>query len=287
MMRELAAAFSTRVLRELSRTHPAQWAYKRAATVAELVEDDVPLGDAFDAAYARLVEDYQCEYVYMSALIKHSLHAEPAANALTGIPVFLSIADVVVAGTNASAFEIKSDLDSFSRLDLQLLSYSRCFENVYIVTSERKAARAIEEVPSHVGVMTLTGEAVMLARPATGGYSRLDSGSIFRVLRQPERLAVLQRQCGYLPDVPPARLYRRTAELFSTLTIDRAYTEFVTELRGRDARSRKLARTVGLPASLYGAAAGVALSGAAWRRLGCMMQMPAGRLRAHSLVGGR
>lgn len=160
MMRELAAAFSTRVVRELSRAHPAPWAYERAAAVAALVDDDVPLGDAFDAAYDRLVEDYRCEYVYMSALIKHSLQADPTANALIGLPVFLSIADVVVAGTTASAFEIKSGLDSFSRLELQLLSYSRCFENVYVVTSERKAARAIDEVPSHVGVMTLTGEAV-------------------------------------------------------------------------------------------------------------------------------
>lgn len=275
MLRELASAFSTRVVRELSRPHPALWACQRVGAVAGLVDGDVSLAGAFDAAYERLVTEYQCEYVYKSALIRHATHADPTANAMTGLPVFLSIADVVVAGRAATAYEIKTDLDSFSRLELQLVSYERCFAHVYVLTSERKAPCALDAVPGHVGVMALDDEAVLTtARPACGGYTRLDNTSLFRVLRQPERLAILQRQLGYAVDVPSALLYRRTAELFASLPIELAYSEFVTELRERDARLRGVAQTVGLPDSLRGAAAGLALSGAAWRRLGATLQSP-------------
>ena len=140
MSRELSVAFSTRTLRELSRARPAPWAYERAATVAAVVADDAPLRAAFDAAYEQLVDDYRCEYVYKNMVIEHCLEADPNANAMTGLPVFLSIADVVVAGNSASAFEVKTDLDSFTRLELQLCSYSRCFEFVYVVVSSSRAS---------------------------------------------------------------------------------------------------------------------------------------------------
>lgn len=287
MLRELASAFSTRVVRELSRPHPAHWACQRVEAVAALVDGDVSLADAFDAAYERLVAEYQCEYVYKSALIRHVTDTDPTANALTGLPVFLSIADVVVAGQAAAAFEIKTDLDSFSRLDLQLVSYSRCFEHVYVLTSERKAAHALDVVPCHVGVMALDDEAVLAtARPAgDDGYARLDISSLFRVLRQSERLAVLQRQLGYVADVPAALLYRRTAELFNGLTIEVAYSEFMTELRDRDSRQWGVAQTVGLPHSLRASAAGLALSGAAWRRLGATLHSPARALLTSNAFG--
>ncbi|MBE5477772.1 hypothetical protein E3G68_005105 [Mycobacteroides abscessus] len=278
--RELAAAFSTRVVRELSKPHPASWATERVAPVAELVDGDVPLRHAFDAAHEQLTNNYRCEYVYKSAVIKQALDAEPHAHPMTGLPVFLSIADVVVAGEAAAAFEIKTDLDSFARLDLQMRSYSRCFEYVHVVTSESKATRVLDAVPEHVGVQALGKDPATLTtvRPASGGPSRLDPVSLFRVLRQNERLTVLHRQLGYTPDVPSALLYRRTAELFTTLPLDVAYQECVTELRHRDARQRRAAAAAALPASLAAAAAGLTLSAVAWHRLGQLLQQPAAHL---------
>lgn len=268
--RELASAFSTRVVRELSKPHPALWAKERIVPIAELVDADVPLRCAFEAAHEQLASNYRCEYVYKSAVIKQAIATEPSAHAMTGLPVFLSIADVVVAGEAASAFEIKTDLDSFTRLELQVLSYSRCFEYVHVVTSEAKAARVLDALPAHVGVRALDEDSLTLTtvRPASGGHSRLDPVSLFRVLRQSERLAVLHRRLGYTVDVPSALLYRRTAELFTSLPLDAAYQEFVTELRHRDARQRAAAAAAALPASLAAAAAGLTLSAVAWQRLG-------------------
>jgi len=246
--------------------------------VAALVDAAIPLGTAFDCAYGELAANYRCEYVFKAAVIGDFLRAEPAANAIVGLPVSMSIADVVVVGQRATAFEIKTDLDSFTRLELQLLSYSRCFEHVCVVVSTERASRALEEVPDHVGVLALEGRAVIAVRPPGGGYSRLDMTTLFRVLRQGERLAVLHRQIGYAVDVPNALLYRRTAELFGGLPIEAAYREFVVELRRRDARQRAAMRAARLPASLAAAAAGMVLSEVAWRRLGELLARPAGEL---------
>ena len=51
-VRELAAAFSTRVVRELSKPHPALWARQRVVPVAEVVDGDVPLSLAAGEAAA-------------------------------------------------------------------------------------------------------------------------------------------------------------------------------------------------------------------------------------------
>jgi hypothetical protein len=42
-LRELALAFSTHVVRELSKPYPALWLRERVVSVAELVEDGVSL----------------------------------------------------------------------------------------------------------------------------------------------------------------------------------------------------------------------------------------------------
>lgn len=277
--RELALAFSTRVVRELSRPLPARWARERVAPVAELVDGQDTLGAAFQEAYARLVEQYQCEYVYKTELISHALDAEPHAHAITGLPVFLSIADVVIASKSVSAYEIKTDLDSFTRLELQLISYSRSFEYVHVVTSAAKAQRVLDAVPEHVGVLAFDDSAALATvRAAAGGYARLDIGSVFRVLRKDERLAVLGRLIGYEVDAPSAVLYSRTYELFADLPMDAVYPEFVAELQGRDGRQRAAAAAAELPRSLVAAASGLMLSGIAWRRLGQLLQRPAAEL---------
>ena len=146
----------------------------------------------------------------------------------------------------------------------------------------------MRELPDHVGVLSVASNTNLhLVRPAAGGTSRLDMTSLFRVLRQNERLAILHRQFGYTIDVPSAQLYRRTAELFMRLPVDTAYREFEMELRNRDVRSRTATQAAVLPHSLTGAAAGLTLSAVAWRRLGALLQCPAGQLRDMAAGGAR
>lgn len=277
--RALALAFTTRTIRQLAAQHhplPSD----RLAPVAELAGPDDTLGNAFDLAYAELASRYRCEYVFANSLI-HTLSAlRSTSNAISGVRVSMSIADLIVADKSAAAYEIKTGLDSFTRLDMQMLCYSKCFEYVNVVTTRQKASRAAAQTAAHIGVVTLTDDGALdVVRSAAGGLSRLDISSLFRVLRRGELLTILGRHVGYSIDVPSAQIYRRLNALFMQLPLDTAYGEFVAALRERDLRSRQAARDAQLPASLSAAASGLSLTPPGWRRLAAQLGRPAHEFR--------
>lgn len=272
--RLLAQVFSTRFIRQLASQH-CLWPGVRMRPLLALVDGKGSLGEAFDAAYRLLEREYRCEYVYKNAIISR---APAGAHAITGLRVFMSIADVAVAGpTGATAYEIKTDLDSFARLELQLLSYSRCFEHVNVVTSPAKAARAMQATPAHVGVITMDDEHTLtVVRESDGGLKRLELGSLFPILRKNELHSILATHCGYtVPERPTPYEYHTRYELFMALPIEIAYPAFIAALQSRDSRSRAAAIGAALPLSLQGIAAGLVLSTAAWKRLGDNMCRPA------------
>lgn len=275
LSRQLALGFTTRCIRQLAGKHNP-WPRARLAPIIDHARPGATLAEAFDTAYARLTRDYRCEYVYTNSLITAAGSDNTEATAIIGLRVFMSIADLVIAGELPAVYEIKTDLDSFARLELQLHSYGTCFEHIHVVTSPAKTARALAETPGHVGVVTLTDTgAVDVARPPSGGLSRIQQSSLFRVLRRDELLAIAGRQFGYVLDVPSALVYQRLNALFMQLDVETAYREYVTELRRRDRTKRLAARDAGLPASLQAAAAGLTLTPTAWRRLGALLQRPA------------
>jgi len=68
---------------------------------------------------------------------------------------FARRADLVMANGKLSAFEIKSDRDTLDRLDGQLETYLRLFEQVTVVCAERHQAGVEKRVPDGVGVWVL------------------------------------------------------------------------------------------------------------------------------------
>lgn len=85
------------------------------------------------------------------------------------IDAFARRADLVMANGKLSAFEIKSEKDSLDRLDGQLETYLRLFEQVTVVCAERHQAGVEERVPDGVGVWVLSvdGSVKVLRRAKT------------------------------------------------------------------------------------------------------------------------
>lgn len=85
------------------------------------------------------------------------------------IDAFARRADLVMANGKLSAFEIKSDRDTLDRLDGQLETYLRLFEQVTVVCAERHQAGVEERVPDGVGVWVLAvdGSLKILRRAKT------------------------------------------------------------------------------------------------------------------------
>lgn len=65
-------------------------------------------------------------------------------------------ADLVMANGKLAAFEIKSEFDSLDRLDGQIKSYVRLFEQVTVVCAPKHISGVQDKVPEEVGIWTLT-----------------------------------------------------------------------------------------------------------------------------------
>lgn len=268
-LQALAQAFSTATIRQMARS--ATVLPQRLLPVLDRADPRDTLSAAFDSSYATLARAYRNEYVYKNTLLRHATStAGPRrpVNALLELRAGQAVADVVAVGATAAAYEIKTDLDTLGRLDLQLSEYSRCFEYVNVVASPTRAVRIAERTAAYVGVLAVesTGALTTLRSPASHSQ-QIEHSYLFRILRRGEILAILQRQMGYQPDVPPAKLWSRTAGLFTQIPIDVVHREFVEELRARDHKSLAQAQAIGLPESLYANAYALNLTRPAWRRI--------------------
>ena len=64
-----------------------------------------------------------------------------------------AIADVVAVYKTCHCYEIKSDLDSLTRLDRQVDFYNRVFEKITLVITEKHLSSAFGKIPDFWGVM--------------------------------------------------------------------------------------------------------------------------------------
>lgn len=238
------------------------------------------LNDAFDFAFEIMTRQYRGEYVFKNFLVNRLIfgrHNPRTASAVLEIHAGSSIADVVILNGTSTAYEIKTDLDNVSRLPVQMQSYSSRFEYVFVVTTTRMVPRITRALPPHVGVVVLTDcGSLSRIRDATSDMNRLSSAALFGLLRRGDVLRILERTCGYEVDVPAARLWHRTREIFAALPVDVAHREVVSELRARGMSAAPNATL--LPRSLRALAYEVLLSGSATLRMHGRLSMPAAAL---------
>lgn len=276
----LSASFTSAMFSRLAAQDPGEAAHRLSAITA-LVDGDssATLGEAFDTAHGLLSRGYRSEYIYKNAVVSKIVfgrHSPLTASALLELPVGRSIADVAIFNGTSTVYEIKTDLDSFSRLPSQLTDYRACFEHVNVVTSMAKVYAAEKVTPRSVGIIGLRPNgSFSLLRASEGGLSRLQPEHMFELLRQGEALAVLERALGYERDVPPGDLWARCRGLFLTLPIALAHQEVVSALRIRGMRAADLASHMSFPKSLRALAYETELSGIGRSRMRARLAAPA------------
>lgn len=277
----VARLFSRRSFRALgaSRAEPFSEMAQNLVNVAPEARN-MNLGEAFDFLFGIMAKQYRGEYVFKNSLVSRLIfgrHNPRTASALLELHAGASIADVVIFNGTSMAYEIKTDLDNLSRLPAQMQDYSRYFEQVFVVTTARMAARIVNAVPPHVGVLVLTDRgSLSRIQDATSDMNRLSSAALFGLLRRGEVLRVLDHTYGYEVDVPLPQLWNRTRDMFAALPVEVAHRETVSELRARGMSAAAAASL--LPHSLRALAYEVPLSGSATRRMHDRLSMPAAAL---------
>lgn len=266
----MATTFSTAVFRALSRAElSAPLARLSFIAHAHDATPEMTLGDAFDSAFARLSAEYRNEYFFKTQLISKVIfgrHSPRTAAALLELPMGGSCADLVIVNGTSTVYEIKTDLDDFSRLDGQIRSYSTRAEHVNVVVSDTRAAAAERHLPDRIGVLAFTDRGRMqTVRPSVSQLDALNVDHLYQLLRIGEARAILKRTLNYDLDVGSGLAWPRMREIFGRLGVYDAHREVVHELRVRGSKTGALAATPEFPPSLRGLAyaTGVSARGAA------------------------
>jgi hypothetical protein len=88
--------------------------------------------------YSYISFNYRNEYFYINTMLQYmEAHRHKDISVFTQMPVGDSIADLIVIKGNyspATVYEIKTELDNFSRLEKQIHDYYKCFSRVVVLT---------------------------------------------------------------------------------------------------------------------------------------------------------
>lgn len=203
--------------------------------------EDKNNGTLISKVYKFMSKEYRNEYFYQNTLLNKLLlgkHSINTTTALTQIPINKSKADLILINGKAVVYEIKSELDTFERLDTQLRDYFLAFNHVCVVTSEGQYARVkdiLAETPVGIYVITKqnTISSTLKKEPVTDN-SNLDYTAIFKVLRKREYENILLQYFGALPVISQAFYYDECLKLFSKIPILDVYDMAIKQLKKRN-----------------------------------------------------
>lgn len=260
----LSRLFSSTVVRELA-------AKGRSSAFARLVHQSDLLclkprfvKDVFDAAFEILkTRGLRDEYIYKAAITHRILmgtHSLRTACMLNEFRTGSSKADVAILNGTTTVYEIKSERDSLSRLQQQLVNYRKVFASVFVIAGENHVSTVLEATPPDVGVMSLSRRfQISTLRDAVNQPQRICPLAVFNTLRTAEAADIVAHAGLYIPDVPNTRLRTELRSLFETLAPEAVHDGMLRTLK----RTRNLQPLAGLveqlPVSLHAAALSVPL----------------------------
>lgn len=191
--------------------------------------------------YSYMSDEYRNEYFYQNTLLNKLLlgvHSVNTTTALTQIPIFRSKADFILINGKAVVYEIKTELDTFDRLETQIRDYFKAFNHVCVVTSEHQFPQACELLKNtNVGIYVLTQQETIsqtMRKEPVADNTQLDHTVIFKILHKAEYENILIKYFGELPQVSQVFHYGECLKKFSEIPIDLAYELFLKELKKRN-----------------------------------------------------
>lgn len=198
-------------------------------------------GELISEVYSFMSKSYRNEYFYQNTLLNKLLlgkHSINTTTALTQIPINKSKADFILINGKAVVYEIKTELDTFERLDSQIRDYFKAFTYVCLVTSEWQYERALELLNgTPVGIYVLTAQNTIsskLRKEPEEDCSQLSHTTIFKTLHKAEFESILMQRYGYLPRTSQAFYYGECLNWFSRIPIIDAYKMYLKQLKRRN-----------------------------------------------------
>jgi hypothetical protein len=258
-----ARFFSSGVLRELAHMGHSVTAGRLSQQhhLFERFSSCMTVGDFYDAIFSRLLHEYRHEYIYKNAVAEKILlgrHNLNTAFMLTEFRADDCKADVVVLNGTSHVYEIKSEMDSFDRLDRQIAAYQKIFDQITVITSARLFKAVEERIPLEVGIMVLADAGYQFRknpyRMPISNRKFVHPLIIFNSLQRSEYLKIIKQIFGVsLTHIPNTQVYTEAKRYFEQLSPEKAHDEMVEALKNRRHTRRVADFIVDVPHSLKAA----------------------------------
>ncbi len=192
--------------------------------------------------YNYMLYNYRNEYIYINLLFNKLFNGNLKRKvALTQIPIGQSKADFIFINGKAEVYEIKTEHDSFTRLEKQINDYYKAFNHVSLLTTDKYLFNAQKTLPLEVGILYLDSKSkIKVLRKPIENNSHLSHKEIFFLLRKKEFENILKKYYKELPEEPSAFYYTACFEEFSKIPIQQAYNYALIELKQRKIIDEKL-----------------------------------------------
>ncbi|OGT98151.1 MAG: hypothetical protein A2298_00560 [Gammaproteobacteria bacterium RIFOXYB2_FULL_38_6] len=191
----------------------------------------------FNEVYSYLRKSYRIEYFYKNTIAKELLlkrHSLRDASMLSEFRVGMSKADVVILNGTTTAYEIKTDYDDLDRLNAQLTDYTRVFDDVYVVSSQKMLENVLKEVSVDIGVIVLTDkDEIFEVRKSMSHKSRINSDLVIDSLRKPEVEKIIKDCFGQSLMVPNTKFYSTARILLQEIPSQLLHEKMLGVLRSR------------------------------------------------------
>ncbi len=206
------------------------------------IDPATTLGEFFDWVYNLLFKNYRNEYIYKNVIVnkillsKHSLNT---SQMLTEFRVGRSKADVVLLNGDSTVYEIKSQYDSFARLEKQIQAYFEIFDYINVITSASQAQKLESILPDKAGLLVLTNRnTISTIREPKSNKENLNLDILFDSLRKAEYMRIIKEHYGTVPDVPNTQIYRECKRLFCKIPPVYAHDLTIKILKARNNSKR-------------------------------------------------
>jgi hypothetical protein len=235
----LSRIFSPVVLDSIANTGGSTYlteVFKKCGLVGQL-PISTPFTTFLELIYNFLIKHYRNEYVYKNAIANKILlgkHSLKTAQMLTEFRAGTCKADVVILNGSATVYEIKSEYDSFKRLEKQIGEYLKVFDQINVITSESQVVKLKSLLPREIGIQVLTRRhTIKTVRKSNSNLGNINAEVLFDSLRKNEYLTVIKDYYGSIPKLPNTLLFKACKELYCRIPLETMYDHTVRVLRNR------------------------------------------------------
>lgn len=214
------------------------FSYVRELNRAYFKNENVTVGQFYENSYKLLLKNYKNEYIYKNTIAQKIVIGKHRLSNITffnEFKVWSNFVDALVINGCITAYEIKTEYDSYSRLAKQLTTYTQVFEYVNLVIPEKKYTDSLLKIlPENIGIIFLSDRNTLIEkRTAKSNLYNLSHEMIFSCLHKTEYENFLIKKNGTLPDVKPVYVRSVCLENFKKIDIIEINQFFHTTLKQR------------------------------------------------------